>query len=212
MTVHTRFLGTNVPCTLRWPFYWENLIVLWLYHLVCALYCGCLNLFCIVWVCVCMGVLVICVLVFSLFCIVCTWFLCFFKCMFVRICFVCASLRTTATECQFNFNVNNSNNNNNNYGIIYWNVMSVYRVYVGALYMGIKYLLLNQNVVQNLLLLQVSLPLHHLQGSYILCFSNYKIIKLLQLYNEVGRRMVYICLYFILHIFIFTIFIMQHII
>ena len=52
--------------------------------------CGCLNLFCNVWVCVCVrfvmcgyfdncvGVLVTCVLVFAMFCIVCTAFLYFF--------------------------------------------------------------------------------------------------------------------------------------
>ena len=32
---------------------------------VCTLYCGCFNLFCNVWVCLCVGVLVICVLVFT---------------------------------------------------------------------------------------------------------------------------------------------------
>jgi len=36
----------------------------------CLLYFGCFNLFCNVWVCVCVGVLVICVLVFTVFCIV----------------------------------------------------------------------------------------------------------------------------------------------
>jgi hypothetical protein len=57
------------------------------FHLVCVLYCGCFNLFCNVWVCVCLGfvmcgcfdncasVLVICVLLFTVFCIVCTVFL-----------------------------------------------------------------------------------------------------------------------------------------
>jgi hypothetical protein len=34
--------------------------------------CGCFNLFCNVWVCVCVGVLVICVLVFTvLYCLYC---------------------------------------------------------------------------------------------------------------------------------------------
>jgi hypothetical protein len=57
---------------------------------VFVLYCGCFNFFCSVWVCVCVGfvicgcfencvgVMVTCVLVFSVFCIVCTVFLCFF--------------------------------------------------------------------------------------------------------------------------------------
>jgi len=34
---------------------------------VCILYCGCFKVFCNVWVCVCVGVLVICVLVFTVF-------------------------------------------------------------------------------------------------------------------------------------------------
>ena len=41
-------------------------------------YCGCINLFCYVWVCVCAGILVICVLVFTMFFIVWTVFLYFF--------------------------------------------------------------------------------------------------------------------------------------
>jgi hypothetical protein len=46
------------------------------------------------------GVLVICVLVFNLFCIVCTvfLFLSFRLSIFILICFVCASVTTTATE------------------------------------------------------------------------------------------------------------------
>ena len=35
------------------------LIVLCLHHLVCILYCDCFNLFCNVWVCVCVDVLTI---------------------------------------------------------------------------------------------------------------------------------------------------------
>ena len=64
-------------------------MVLRLFHLVCILYCGCFNLFCNVWVCVCVGfvmcgcfdscvgvlVIRVCVLVFTAFCIVCTVFL-----------------------------------------------------------------------------------------------------------------------------------------
>ena len=33
--------------------YWGYLIVIWLFYLVCILYCGCFNLFCNVWVSVC---------------------------------------------------------------------------------------------------------------------------------------------------------------
>ena len=86
--------------------------VLWLFHLVCILYCGCFNLFCDVCVSVCVGsvmctcfdncvgVLVICLLVLTVFCIICTVFLyCF---VYVYFCFVCTSVRTTATEWKLN--------------------------------------------------------------------------------------------------------------
>ena len=33
--------------------YWGYMIILWLFYLVCILHCGCCNLFCNVWVCVC---------------------------------------------------------------------------------------------------------------------------------------------------------------
>ena len=45
-------------------------IVLWLFYLVCILYCGCFNLFCNVWVCVCVG-FVMC------------------ECLCVYVCYVC---------------------------------------------------------------------------------------------------------------------------
>ena len=52
-----------------------------------------------VWVLKCVGVLVICVLVFTVFCFVCTvYFILFGLCIFILICFVCTSVRTTATE------------------------------------------------------------------------------------------------------------------
>ena len=68
--------------------------------------CGFFN----VWVCVCVGfvlygcldycvgVLVICVLVFTVFCIVCTVFLYSFVYVYLFLFFVCTSVRTTATE------------------------------------------------------------------------------------------------------------------
>ena len=69
----------------------------------CVLYCGCFNLSCNVWVCVCVGVLVIGVLVFTVFCIVCTvYFVLFRLCTFILIGFVCTSIGTTATERQLN--------------------------------------------------------------------------------------------------------------
>ena len=53
------------------------------------------------WACFdnCVGVLVIYVLVFTVFRIVCTvLFLLFRLCIFILRCFVCTSVRTTATE------------------------------------------------------------------------------------------------------------------
>jgi len=45
------------------------------------------------------GDFVICVLVFTVFCIVSTVFFVLFRsCIFILICFVCTSVRTTATE------------------------------------------------------------------------------------------------------------------
>jgi hypothetical protein len=68
-------------------------LVLWLFYLV---------LFC-VGVCVCVwgvgGVLVICVLVFTVFCVDFTvFFVLFLLCIFILICFVSISVRTTSTE------------------------------------------------------------------------------------------------------------------
>jgi len=49
-----KFLGTKVPCTyIRVTLYWGYLSVLWLFYLVCILYCRCFNWFCNVWVSVC---------------------------------------------------------------------------------------------------------------------------------------------------------------
>ena len=61
---------------------------------------GCFNLFCNVWVRVsCVGVLVICIVPFTVFCVFCTVFFVLFRlCIFILICFVCTSVRTTATE------------------------------------------------------------------------------------------------------------------
>ena len=46
----------------------------------------------------CVGVLVICVFVFTLFCIICTVFCIFRLCVFILICLVWTRVRTTATE------------------------------------------------------------------------------------------------------------------
>ena len=94
--------GDKSTMYIRVTQYWEYLIVLWLFHLVCILNCSCFNLFCNVWVCACVGVLVICVLVFTVFCIVCTVFLyCF---VYVYLFLFVTSVRTTDTEWQLNCN------------------------------------------------------------------------------------------------------------
>jgi hypothetical protein len=99
---------------IRVTLYWGYLTVLWLFHLLYILYCGCFNLFCNVWVCVCvgfvmcgcfdncMGVLIIYELVFIVSGTVCTVFVLFHVCIFIPTCFVCTSVRTTATEWKLN--------------------------------------------------------------------------------------------------------------
>jgi hypothetical protein len=55
---------------IRVTLYWGYLIVLWLFHWVCILHCGCFNLFCNVWVCVCVSfVMCGCVYVWVLWCV-----------------------------------------------------------------------------------------------------------------------------------------------
>jgi hypothetical protein len=53
---------------------------------------------CNVLVCVSVGVLLICVLVFTVFCVVCTVFVLFYGRIFILICFICTGVRTAATE------------------------------------------------------------------------------------------------------------------
>ena len=63
--------------------------------LTCLVMCGC------VYVGVfdnCVGVLVICVLVITVLTIVCTVFLLFRLYIFILVCFICTSVRTTATQ------------------------------------------------------------------------------------------------------------------
>ena len=67
-----KILGIKVPCTLGRP-YTEGTYYIVTISFGFILYCGCFNLFCNVWVYVCVGVLVICVLC----CVVCTVFLFF---------------------------------------------------------------------------------------------------------------------------------------
>jgi hypothetical protein len=75
-------LGNRSTMYIRVTLYWGYLTVMWLFHLAC-LYCGCFNLFSNVWVSICGSVLTplcgcfrsMCVLVFTVFCIVRTMFL-----------------------------------------------------------------------------------------------------------------------------------------
>ena len=48
-------LGNKSTMHIRVTLYSGYLIVLRLFYLVCILYCGCFNLFCNMWVCVCVG-------------------------------------------------------------------------------------------------------------------------------------------------------------
>jgi len=105
---------------IRLTLYWGYMILLWLFLLVCILYCGCFNLFYNLWVCVCEcvcgGVLKLC----GCFGNTCKCIYCVLYCLFCVFCivsfmyiysyfFICTDVRTTATEWQLNW----SNNNNN---------------------------------------------------------------------------------------------------
>ena len=68
--------------------------------------------FCNVWACVCVGVLITCVLLFTVFCIVCTGFLyCF---VYVYLFLFVTSVRNMP-PIENSTAVNNNNNNNNSY-------------------------------------------------------------------------------------------------
>jgi hypothetical protein len=128
--------GDKSTMYIRVTLYWGYLIVLWLFHLVCILYCVCFNWLCNVCVCVCVGVckcgfcnvwvcvsvgfvmcgcfVNMCTCIYCvLYCLYCVFVL-FRLCIFILICFVCTTVRTTATEWQLNCSNNNNNNNNNN--------------------------------------------------------------------------------------------------
>jgi len=123
--------GDESTMYIRVTLYWGYLIVLWLFHLVCILYCGCFNWFCDVWVSVYGGVLVIWVLVFTVFCIVCIAFLyCFFYVNLFS--FVLSVLVEELLPPSENWiAVSNNNNNNNNNNNIYWLSHISYTTYPG---------------------------------------------------------------------------------
>jgi len=65
---------------------------MWVCVYVGFVMCGCVH----VWVLQCVGILVICVLVFTVFCIVCTVFLSCF--IYVQLFLFVTGVKTTATE------------------------------------------------------------------------------------------------------------------
>jgi len=75
-------LGDKSTTYIRVTLYWGYLTVLWLFYLVCILYCGCFNLFCNVWVlwqlCGCFGNVCTCI-----YCV----FVFFRLCIFIVICY-----------------------------------------------------------------------------------------------------------------------------
>jgi hypothetical protein len=88
--VTVKFLGTKVPYTLEWPYNGGT----WLYFIWCV-YVG---MFWQLWGCFGnMCTWVYCVL-YCLYCV----FVLFRLCIFILICFVCTSVRITATEWQPN--------------------------------------------------------------------------------------------------------------
>ena len=52
---YVEVLGDKSTMYITVTLYWGYLIVLLPFYLVCILYCGCFNLFCNMWACVCVG-------------------------------------------------------------------------------------------------------------------------------------------------------------
>jgi hypothetical protein len=99
---YSEVLWDRSTMCIRVTLYWGYLIVLWLFYLVCVLYCGCFNWFCNVWVCVCVGFSMcgyvyvwVCVCVVFVMCgcfgNMCTCIYCvfvlFLLCIFIVICY-----------------------------------------------------------------------------------------------------------------------------
>jgi len=107
-------VGDKSTMYIRVTFYWGYLFVLRLFHLVYILYCGGFNLFCNVWVFwqlygrFCNTYTCIYCVLYCLYRV----FVLFRLCTFILICFICTTVRTTATEWQLNCRNNNNNNNN----------------------------------------------------------------------------------------------------
>jgi len=81
-------LGDESTMYIRVTLYWGYLIVLWLFHLLCVLYCGCFNLFCNVWVNV---YVCVCVCVFGGGGVLTTvWVYWYYVCLYLLFCLYCA--------------------------------------------------------------------------------------------------------------------------
>jgi len=122
--VTVKFLLTKLPCTLGWPHTEGNWLYCDYFIWVFIWFCGCFKLLCKVWVCVCVCLCVFCnVWVFWQLCgyfgsrwtcilPMCTCIYCVLNCLYCVfvlfrlcifiICFVCNSVRTTATEWKLN--------------------------------------------------------------------------------------------------------------
>jgi len=90
-------LGDKSAIYIRMTLYWGYSIILWLFHL--GVSCTAVVLTCFV-MCGCFGNMCVCIYC-VLYCLYCV-FLLFRLCIFILICFVCTSVRTTATEWQLN--------------------------------------------------------------------------------------------------------------
>jgi len=91
--VTVKFLGTKVPCTLGWP-YTEGT---WLY---CDYFIWCVSCAVVVLACFVMSGCFggnMCTFIYCVLCCSCCVFVLFRLCVFILICFICTSVRTTAT-------------------------------------------------------------------------------------------------------------------
>ena len=102
-----QLLGTF--CVLSRSIQFAVLLRMWRLHqrineIEFFLYCGCFNLFCNVWVCVCVGFVMcgcfgnMCTCIYRVLYFCTVFFVLFRLCTFILICFVRTSVRTTGTE------------------------------------------------------------------------------------------------------------------
>ena len=103
--VMVKFLGTKVPYTVGWPYAEGTWSYCDCFYLVCILYWGCFNLFCNVWICVCVGFVLcwcfgnMCTCIYCvLYCLYCVFLLFPLWKLFLFV----TSVSTTATEWKLN--------------------------------------------------------------------------------------------------------------